>query len=344
MDILVVDDNDISFVWDAIQKLQLIFHPSIAPFGKFDYGKFFKSKAQKPCSLFLDRNILISLFKLCEQGELKNRAEAQRVALIMAWAALNGMEVSSGLAVMERASQLQCQKSGLLEIQRFQEIMSAYSAQLWVALAEGRITKIPPITFSQALAQNITVDYAAGGDHYDMALASLLHAVWLYRDKKLSAAEKVREFFQWTCDNLLIGEYMLVYVTLLFAGCENIKAPQNANSKDIEKVIAGCENQAWDISYLTNWSVFYEHPDDYPEEFMFATNDVLLKRIFIYKNNPHGWNGVLFNVFSKKEYGELIEFIEKNTENRKRPDFGEDSHKYFQLLIDDEKKRLKVPL
>ena len=342
MDVLVVDDNDVNFIWDAIQKLQLIFHPSVAPFGKFDYEKFFQSKAQKPFSLFLDRNILISLFKLCEQGELKNRAEARRVALVMAWAALNGMEVSSGLAVMERASQLHCQESGLLEIQRFQEIMSTYPGQLWVALAEGRITKIQPISYSQALAQNITVDYAVGGDHYDMALASLLHAVWLYRDKRMNAAEKVREFFQWTCDNLLIGEYMLVYITLLFTGYENIKAPKNANSKDVEKVIAGCENQAWDISYLTHWSTLYEYPDEYPEEFMFATNDILLKRIFLYKNNPYGWNGVLSNVFPKKEYCELAEFIGKITLNRQPPDFGEDSHTYFQSLIDGEKRRLTM--
>lgn len=121
--------------------------------------------------------------------------------------------------------------------------MSTYPGQLWVALAEGRITKIQPISYSQALAQNITVDYAVGGDHYDMALASLLHAVWLYRDKRMNAAEKVREFFQWTCDNLLIGEYMLVYITLLFTGYENIKAPKNANSKDVEKVIAGVKTK-----------------------------------------------------------------------------------------------------
>ena len=38
MDVLVVDDNDVNFIWDAIQKLQLIFHPSVAPFGKFDYN------------------------------------------------------------------------------------------------------------------------------------------------------------------------------------------------------------------------------------------------------------------------------------------------------------------
>ena len=224
----------------------------------------------------------------------------------------------------------------------FSPVMSTYPGQLWVALAEGRITKIQPISYSQALAQNITVDYAVGGDHYDMALASLLHVVWLYRDKRMSAAEKVREFFQWTCDNLLIGEYMLVYITLLFTGYENIKAPKNANSKDVEKVIAGCENQAWDISYLTHWSTLYEDPDEYPEEFMFATNDILLKRIFIYKNNPYGWNGVLSNVFPKKEYCELAEFIGKITLNRKPPDFGEDSHTYFQSLIDGEKRRLTM--
>jgi len=126
-------------------------------------------------------------------------------------------------------------------------------------------------------------------------------------------------------------------------GCyENIKAPKNANSKDVEKVIAGCENQAWDISYLTHWSTLYEYPDEYPEEFMFATNDILLKRIFIYKNNPYGWNGVLSNVFPKKEYCELAEFIGKITLNRQPPDFGEDSHTYFQSLIDGEKRRLTM--
>lgn len=342
MDILIVNDSDVNFVWDAIQKCQLIFHPSIAPYGKFDYEKFYRAKAQKPLSLFLDRNVLISLFKLCEQGELKDKAESQRIALIMAWAALNEMEVSSGLAVMERASQLHCQESGLLEIQRFQEIMNTYPGQLWLELAEGYISKIPPIAYSHRLAKNITVDYAAGGDHYDMALASLLHAVWLYRNQNMSAAEKVRDFFQWTCDNLLIGEYMLVYITLLFTGYENIKAPKNANSKDIDKVIAGCENQAWDISYLTQWSTLYEYPDDYPEEFLFATNDILLKRIFIYKNNPYGWNGVLAEVFSQKEYGALAKFIEKNTANRQPPNFGENSHIYFQSLIDNEKTKLKM--
>ena len=73
---------------------------------------------------------------------------------------------------------------------------------------------------------------------------------------------------------------------------------------------------------------------------MFSTYDILLKRIFIYKNNPYGWNGVLSNVFSKKEYCELAEFIGKITLNRQLPDFGEDSHTYFQSLIDGEKRKL----
>ena len=102
-------------------------------------------------------------------------------------------------------------------------------------------------------------------------------------------------------DHLLISEYLLVYIVMLFTNQENIKAPKHANTNDIEKIVAGCENQAWDIAYLTNWSTLYSNTDDYDEEFLFATNDVLLKRIFISKNGPHGLNGLLFEAFPKKE-------------------------------------------
>ena len=58
---LIIDGEDMSFLWDAIQDQQVIFHPNIAPDGNFDFKKFFASKAQKPFILFIDRNILSSL-------------------------------------------------------------------------------------------------------------------------------------------------------------------------------------------------------------------------------------------------------------------------------------------
>ena len=330
---LLIDGEDMNFIWDAIQDQQVIFHPVIAPNGNFDFQKFFASKARKPFILFIDRNILSGLLKFCEKGNLKNKGESQLIGLIMAWAEMNDIAISAGLAVRERASQLDSQTEGLIELQKFLEVFDSYPGQIWLEVAEGIRTAISPITYSQLPAVNITVDYTDGGDHYDMALASLLHIVQLYKDRTMTSADKVMAFFGWMCDNLLISEYLLVYAAMLFTEQENIKPPKHANATDIHKIIAGCKNQAWDISYLTNWSTLYANTEKYDEEFLFATNDILLKRIFINKNGPNGYNGLLFELFSKKDYNRIMDYIEGRMQERVKPDFGDDSKKYFQGLI-----------
>lgn len=337
---LIVDDEDMNFIWDTVQEQQIIFHPDIAPEGKFDYAKFFVSKSKKPFILFIDRNILSSLLKFCEKGSLKSKGESQLIGLVMAWAELNDIAISAGLAVRERASQLHSQEEGLVELQKFLEIFDTYPGQMWLQVAEGQRTEIPSITYSQKTAQNITVNYADSGDHYEMAVASLLHAVWLYRNPEMTPIDKVRDFFKWMCDHLLVSEYLLVYVAMLFTGQNSIKAPKHANTNDIEKIVAGCENQAWDIAYLTNWSTLYANTEKYDEEFLFATNDILLKRIFINKNAPDGLNGLLFDVFPKKDYNQLMDYIEERMQSRVKPDFGDDPHAYFQALIESEKQQL----
>ena len=342
--VLIMDDEDFNFVWDAIQSVQVIFHPEIASDGQIDYKKFYASKIKKPFCLFIDRNILSSLLKFCEKGSLDDKGESQLIGLIMTWAELNDISISAGLAVQERASQLHSQDEGLIELQKFMEIFKAYSGQMWLDVAEGIQTEIPPITYSNLPAQNITADYANGCDHYDMALASLLHAVWLYRTPNLKAVDKVRAFFRWMCDYLLISEYLLVYIVMLFTEQDRIKAPKHAKSDSLEKIISGCENQAWDIAYLTNWSTLYSNTDKYDQEFLFATNDYLLKRIFINKNGPNGLNGLLFEVFSKKEYNQLMDYFEDMMQNRVKPDFGDTPHRYFQKLIENEKQRLSMQL
>lgn len=341
---LIMEEEDINFVIESIQEQQLIFHPTIAPEGRIDYAKFSAARRQKPIILFLDRNILSGLLQFCENGSSKNATEARIVGLVMTWAEMNDVSISAGLAVMERASQLHSQEAGLVELQKFKEAFDAYPGQAWLRIAEGRLTEVPPVLFSMAPAQNITVDYADGGDHYDMALACLLHAVRLYRDKNMKPVEKVLDFFRWMFDHLLISEYLLVYIVMLFTNQENIKAPKHANTNDIEKIVAGCENQAWDIAYLTNWSTLYSNTDDYDEEFLFATNDVLLKRIFISKNGPHGLNGLLFEAFPKKEYNQLMDCFENLMQNRVRPDFGDNPRTYFQGLIEAEKRQLSILL
>lgn len=189
-DILILDEEDLNFVWEIIQQQQMIFHPQIAPEGKFDFQEFFASKSKKPFILFIDRNIFSSLLEFCEKGTLKTRAEMQRIGLIMAWAEMNDIAISAGFAVEERATQINSQENGLVELQKFSEIFDYYPMQLWLDVAEGRVSEIAPIHYTGRPARSITANYATGNDHYYMAVASLIHMVLLYRDDRLSPAEK----------------------------------------------------------------------------------------------------------------------------------------------------------
>ena len=138
----------------------------------------------------------------------------------------------------------------------------------------------------------------------------------------------------------MLSQYALAYAILLFTNQDNIKAPKGANTNDIDRIVSGCENQAWDISYLSNWSTIYGSKEEYSKEFMFATNDYLLKRIFINTHGPNGVNGLLYEAFSKKDYNKIMDYIEERMENRVKPDFGENPQIYFENLIEREKTEL----
>ena len=337
---LIIDDKDMIFIWDTIQQIQVIFHPEIAPYGKFNFKKFFEIKRNKSIILFVDRNILSGLLKFCEKGSLRDKGESQILGLIMTWTEMNDIAISAGLAVQERATQTQNQEEGLKELQKFLEILVAYPGQTWLSIAEGKETEIVPMSFSGATAKNITVDYSNGCDHYFMMVASMLHIVNIYRKSDVKPVDKIINYLRWTYDNLLLSQYALVYAVLLFTGQDNIKAPKGANTNDINRIVSGCENQAWDISYLSNWSTFYWNNEEYSKEFIFATNDNLLKRIFINTHGPNGVNGLLHEVFSKKDYNKICDYIAERKENRIKLNFGDKSQAYFEKLIREEKEEL----
>lgn len=338
---LIMEEDDLNFINDSVEKLQVIFHPNISPNGKIEYKELFRKKREKEIILFLDRNILSGLIKFCEDGELKDKAESQILGIIMVWAQMNDISISAGLAIQERATQVQSQEEGLIELQKFLELFKEYPGQLWLKVAEGHITTIPKINFSGEKAKNITVNYSMGNDHYYMMVASMLQIVYLYRQNNMSPANKIIEYLKWTYDNLLVGQYSLVYAILLFTNQENIKAPKGANSNDLDRIINGCKNQAWDLSYLSNWSTFYMNEEKYDSEFLFATNDNLLKRIFIYTHIKDAIDILLYDVFSKKDYNRICDYVDERRVNRIKPDFGKEPRIYFEKLIENEKQRIK---
>jgi len=340
MSFMIFGGDDLNFVWETIQRMQLVFHPRYAPAGQFDYGQFSFLKNERELSVFLDRNLLSSLMKLCHQGFLQDELEMRTIALLMTWAIMNGIPVSAGMAIKENANKTDDSISAKTELQTFVDIFDFYPSMIWLHLAKGVIGKITPCPVSQKPFET-EIAYHEKDEHLLMHIATMLHVVFLCRQKNLSPESKVMEFLSWNCKNLLIGQYTNTYIALLFTAQEGISAPKNVNSNDIEKIMTGCYNQAWDLNYLSNWSSLYWDEDKKKESFLFATNDRMLKSIFV---NSHG-NGNFLDlievVFPKKSAKRIIDFYcDQMGEKRIKPNFGENPRAYFYTLIEQEKQRV----
>lgn len=335
--ILILEGSELNFIWESIQKRQLIFHPYIAPEGRFDFDKFFLIRKKK--ILIVDRNILSSLLKLCGEGKLQNLEEMKSIGLMMIWAFINDFSITAGEALQEYATRIASQDKANEELNAFFKVFDYYSPQIWLEVAYGKRTEIPILSDPQEI--NVKTDFTNGSNHYYIILPTMIHIIILLRNKRLSPVDKFIELYDWILDNSLICEYVITYAAMLFTNQKYIKAPKYANSNDIDKVLSGCKNQSWDIAYLSEWSVFYTNTSDYPEEFFFTTSDIMLKRIFINTHAPTGVNGLLFEVYSKKDYQKIMNHLQKKMTTRRKPVFGDKPDNYFKTLTNREIDYLK---
>lgn len=150
------------------------------------------------------------------------------------------------------------------------------------------------------------------------------------------------DFLEWNYKYLLISESTICYITMLFTNQLGIKAPKNSGSNDIEKILSGCSNQAWDFNYLSNWSCFHYYEKTMDNIFMFATNDIQLKKIFINTYADGGIGALIETLFSKGDTQKIFSVIYSNqVSERIKPDFGKNPKEYFQKLINQEIQRIK---
>jgi hypothetical protein len=283
--------------------------------------------------VLLDRNLLSALLHISRDGHLKSEKETRIIALLMTWILLNDFPASAGLAIKEQATKIDDPIIPRLELREFNNIFDYYPSMLWLRLFEGLIDEIPKCTMQvQPFITNI--DYNEEDDHLLMHIAEMLHVVYLYRQKGLSPADKMIQFLKWYYDNLLICESTLAYVAMLFTNQQGIKPPRSAGQNNLSRILDGCRNQAWDLNYLSNWSCFYYDEDKMDDIFLFATNDVQLKMIFINTYYDTGINGLLHAVFSCSDYKRILDIIEIHSGGQRiKPNFGNNPPEYLRQLI-----------
>jgi len=341
MSFLVMDGEEYNFIWETICNLQLIFHPRYSCEGKIDYKALSSLKNNKKIIVMLDRNLLSSLLKLSRDGYLQDENEMRIIALLMTWMIMNNFPASAGLALKEYATKINNVTKPKLELREFNNIFDYYPSMMWLRLAVGAIDKIPMC--SLPIEPFITeIEYNEEDDHLLMHIAEMLHVVYLCKRHDLSPVEKMVNFLKWNYKYLLICESTLVYIAMLFTNQSGIKAPKYSGSNDIEKILNGCKNQAWDLNYLSNWSCFHYDEKTMDDIFIFATNDIQLKKIFI-NTYADGDIGVLIKtVFSKGDSQKIYDIINANQGNKRvKPDFGINPKEYFRQLIEQEKQRIE---
>ncbi|MGO4185776.1 hypothetical protein AB4Z17_32055 [Paenibacillus sp. TAF43_2] len=340
MSFLEMDGEEYSFIWETLCELQIIFHPKYSRDGDIDFKELLDLKNTKKISVMLDRNLLSSLLKLSRDGYLKDEQEMRLIALLMTWLIMNNFPASAGLALKEYATKINDTNEPKRELREFNNIFDYYPGMIWLRLAEGAINEIPvcPLLTAPLITK---IKYNEDDDHMLMHIAEMLHVVYLCRRQELSPVERMLEFLGWNYKYLLICESTLVYTAMLFTNQSGIKAPKNSGNNDIEKILSGCRNQAWDLNYLSNWSNFHYYEKTMDEIFMFATNDILLKRIFINTYAVGSVRALIEVVFSKSDAQKIFDVINLNQgEKRIKPDFGVDLKVYLSKLIEQEKNRV----
>lgn len=340
MSFIILEDDEPEIIWEAINNAQIVFHPKHSPNGSINYSEFQNLKRKKEVIVFLDRNLFSSLMSLTRDGDLKSTKEKTMVALLMSWSQMNHLSISAGLAIMENASKYTDSHNAKIELGNFNNIFDFYPTQVWLNLALGKIEQIPNCDFSNTPYEN-SITYHESDDHFLINFAAMLHLVRIYRDSEMSSVDKLIEFLNWYFDNLLISQYLNTYLVLLFSNQDGIKAPKHANSSLFERIEKGCINQSWDLTYLSNWSTFYWKESKMNDVFLFATEDIMLKNIFINTNSAGGLFNLINTVFSKRDAARIIQFFNEKTKDRIKPDFGENPTQYFKFLIDQEKKQLQ---
>ncbi len=340
MSFLIMEGEECNFIWKTVCSLQLIFHPRYSREGKIDYKAISSLKNSKKGYVMFDRNLLSGLLKLSRDGYLKDEMEMRIIALLMTWMIMNNLSASAGLALKEYATNINDVREPKLELRAFNNIFDYYPSMTWLHLAEGTINNIP--VCSLPIEPFITeIRYNEEDDHLLMHIAEMLHVVYLCRKRDLSPLEKMIDFLNWNYKYLLISESTLTYVAMLFTNQIGIKGPKNYGSDDINRILNGCRNQAWDLNYLSNWSCFHYYEKTMDEIFLFATNDNQLKMIFINTYADGGIGALIETIFSKKDSQKIFDLINANQgSNRIKPDFGINPKEYFYQLIDQEKQRV----
>lgn len=102
MPLHVFEDDELDILIEAVNAMQLCFHPRYAPDGHFLVHDLFELSNNIDDVLILaDKNIISPICEIAITGSHKSKAQLQRTALFVLWTRFINARLSCGLSIAE---------------------------------------------------------------------------------------------------------------------------------------------------------------------------------------------------------------------------------------------------
>lgn len=265
--------NDLNQKMSNLKWLQNI---DYFPNGFVDTSKVLKFRSLKrERVVILDRNLFDRLLKIATTGDT-SQGKIQDIATLMSWCMINKCGVYPYPAISEHASLKGDERVALNEYKIFDEMFKRIDPFVWFNLAQGKITKNPIVISRNIGFLSPQISFIEKSVDYLFNYMAMLHLAYVLRKEK-NQLQRFFSYYEWYYNNSLVSRYTSAYVSLLFAGYAGFVGPKSVMGRDLNKVMAGCSNQAKDLCYLTEYSKD-RVPANY--EFVFASDDHMLCTIY----------------------------------------------------------------
>ena len=270
------DENNI--LDNRLTELHWFYSPFYFMDSKVDSQKICKMRSigREPV-LVLDRNIFSRLINVVSKGTT-DEGSTKDIAFLIVWSVLNDVKILPYYALNEVAEGKNSEMAAQREYSIFKKIFTDITLLEWLTLASGLEEKNRTLVSEEENIEQIETRFYNTSIDYLSNYAAILHLSSVLLSEKEQIA-KFKSFFEWFYSNLKVSRYTVVYVCRLLLGNNDYKEPKKIHGKDIVKAIKGCQNQARDLSYLTQLSIDRWPIEQY--EPILITDDQMLGDIFV---------------------------------------------------------------
>ncbi len=269
MKLIEIKESELKSITLFLIDKKIILHPIISPDGIPDFSGY----EGREFIVILDRNILIGIIRLVNNGELKDTHSLKVISCFLAWSEFNNIALNSGLALTEYSHHHGSNIESSKENNIFLHIYKQYSPRDWFDLAMGKTKTIPKIE----LEKRKDFEFFLEDDHFKMHYLEMLKLSQLYFSDEHEIVKKFELFHKWVFDNILICKYTTYFAVMLLGGKSKTF---RKNEIDYESINRICNNVAWDLTYLSFWSTQYYYEKDAKQVYLFATMDKELRDLF----------------------------------------------------------------